>query len=69
MSKLIWNIDADYNQSTIKVAATVKMAYIDFEKDTVEIITSKPLKIDTLKSIVYDYEESKRTYNKQKKEG
>ena len=69
MPKLIWHIDADYNQSTIKVAATVKMAYIDFEKDTVEIITSKPLKIDTLKSIVYDYEESKRTYNKQKKEG
>ena len=69
MSKQIWNIDADYNQSTIKVAATVKMAYIDFEKDTVEIITSKPLKIDTLKRLVYEYEESKKAYNKEKKEG
>ena len=66
MPKLIWNIDTEYNQSSIKVAAQVKMAYVDFEKDTVEIVTSKPLKIETLKNLVYEYEESKRAYTKDK---
>jgi len=63
---LIWHIDEKDNQSTVKIERLVTLGYIDFEENTVEIITTKPIRIDTLKRLLNEYEPSKDAYFKKK---
>ena len=61
-NKIQWCFDTD----EIKITEDVRVARVNFEKDTFEFPGFKDIHIDVLKSIIEQYDRTKRDLNRLK---
>ena len=61
-----WKLDPEHNLSYISEKIESKAIYVDFENDTLEFITSKPLKVYRLMEILQEYPKIKDKYYRER---
>jgi len=61
-----YKFEPELESSYIVEKIESKAIYVDFENDTMEFITMKPLKVSRLIQILESYPNAKQTYNKEK---
>ena len=61
-----WKLDPEHNLSYISEKIESRAIYVDFEDETLEFITSKPLKVCRLMEILEEYPEVKKKYYRER---